>query len=169
MATSKTGNGDAAKGNPEQSPPLQVHVAAQYIKDFSFENPNVDRLLDGPGDNPNLKLEVNVDANKMGDELYESAIHFKALATNKEGTIYEIELVYAGLFRVKNIPKDALEPFLLINAPSLIFPFVRRLVADISREGGFPPLLLDPVDFGSLYVQRQQSGAKPAAVQENVS
>lgn len=143
-------------------PPVQAKVAAQYIKDLSFENPNVERLLNGPGEEPNLKIEINVNAVKMGDDLYESAIEFAAHATNKLGTIYEIELVYAGLFRFKNVPPEALEPFVLINCPNLIFPFVRRMVADITREGGFPPLLLDPVDFASLYMQRKQAEKEAA-------
>ncbi len=165
MASSTNGNGNenGSAGDPVGETQTQVQVAAQYIKDFSFENPNVGRLLDGPGESPNLKLEVNVAAQKMADDLFESAIDFKAHATNDEGTIYEIELIYAGLFRLKNIPSQALEPFLLINCPTLIFPFVRRLVADISREGGFPPLLLDPVDFASLYAQRQQAAAEQGA------
>ncbi len=141
-------------------PPVQAQVVGQYIKDLSFENPNVDKLIDGPGEQPNLQLEVNVGAKRVGTDLYESAIEFKAVANNKIGTIYDMELVYAGLFRIKNLPEHALEPFLLINCPSIIFPFVRRLVADITREGGFPPLLLDPIDFASLFVRRQQEMAQ---------
>jgi len=152
-------NGPGAAASPQQATPVQVQIVGQYIKDLSFENPNVGKLLEGPGENPNLKLEVNVNANRNGPDLYESAIEFKAVATNKVGTIYDLELVYAGLFKVANIPEQALEPFLLIHCPSLIFPFLRRLVADISREGGFPPLLLDPLDFASLYMRRQQEAA----------
>jgi preprotein translocase subunit SecB len=157
----KTGNGDGA-GAHEGGPPIQAAVVGQYIKDLSFENPNVGRLIDGPGDQPNLKLEINVNGTKMpqGNDLYESAIDFSALAANKAGTIYELQVVYAGLFKIQNIPEQALEPFLLINCPTIIFPFLRRLVADISREGGFPPLLLDPIDFGGLYVRRRQEMAQ---------
>ena len=85
--------------------------------------------------------------------------------------MYELEVVYAGVFNLKNIPQQALEPFLLINCPSILFPFLRRIVADISREGGFPPLLLDPFDFATLYVRRQQERAgqapAPTAVIKN--
>ena len=157
----QAGSGEAAAQG--EQPQVQVQVVAQYIKDLSFENPNVEKLLGGPGESPNMKLEVNVNAKKVRDELYESAIDFKGHATNAEGTIYEIEIVYAGMFRVRNIPEDALEPFLLINCPSLIFPYLRRIVADISREGGFPPLQLDPIDFGSLYMRRQQQAQQEAA------
>ena len=141
-----------------QPGPAQMHaqVVGQFIRDLSFENPNVTRLLDGPGDNPNLKIEVNVNAELTRPELYQSAIDFKAHATNKDGTIYIMECVYGGLFKLQNVPDQAMEPFLLINCPTILFPFLRRLVADITREGGFPPLLLDPIDFGGLYVHRQQ-------------
>jgi preprotein translocase subunit SecB len=162
----KNGGGDAPAAAPEGEPQTQVQIVGQYIKDLSFENPNVEKLIDGPGDNPNLQISVNVAARRAATDLYESAIDFKAVAVNKIGTIYDMELVYAGLFRIQNIPEPSLEPFLLINCPSILFPFLRRLVADITREGGFPPLLLDPIDFAGLYIRRQQemaqSGAAPA-------
>jgi preprotein translocase subunit SecB len=144
----------------QQNPPVVAQVVGQFIRDLSFENPNVHKLLEGPGENPNLKLEVNVNAERMQPELFQSAIEFKAHATNKDGTIYIMECVYGGLFKLQNIPENALEPFLLINCPTILFPFLRRLVADITREGGFPPLLLDPIDFGGLYIRRQQEAEK---------
>jgi preprotein translocase subunit SecB len=162
-------NGSSNPGQPptgSAGPPLQVRVVGQYIKDLSFENPNIRKLIDGPGEKPALRVEVNVNAMKMADKIFESAIDFKAEATSKAGVIYDLELSYAGLFEIQSIPEQALEPFLLINCPSLLFPFLRRLVADLTREGGFPPLLLDPIDFAGLFIQRQQQGAaqgiKPA-------
>ena len=156
----KNGNGDAKGAGPQGEAQPNVQIVGQYIRDLSFENPNVDKLIDGPGDNPNLQISVNVNARRAAEDLYESAIDFKAMAVNKIGTIYDLELVYAGLFKIQNIPEAALEPFLLINCPSILFPFLRRLVADITREGGFPPLLLDPIDFAQLYLQRQQAGVQ---------
>lgn len=149
----------AAAQAGDSRPAIQAQVVAQYIKDLSFENPNVEKLLSGPGDNPNMQLEVNVNARRMQDDLYESAIDFKAHATNKTGTIYQLEAVYAGIFKIQNIPEESLEPFLLINCPALLFPYLRRLASDLTREGGFPPLLLDPIDFGSLYMRRKQQEA----------
>jgi preprotein translocase subunit SecB len=149
-----TGNGGGAI--PAAGQQIQVRVVAQYIKDLSFENPNVRKLLEGPGEAPNLRVEVNVNATKVVNTTYESVINFKAEATNKLGTIYDLELAYAGLFHVENLPEPALEPFLLIECPQLLFPFVRRLVADLTREGGFPPLLLDPINFANLFAKRQQ-------------
>ena len=163
---------DAGNSNPgkpptgQAGPPLQVRIVGQYIKDLSFENPNVRKLIDGPGEKPTLRVEVNVNATKVADRIFESAIEFKAEATNQTGVIYDMELAYAGMFEIQSIPEQALEPFLLINCPSLLFPFLRRLVADLTREGGFPPLLLDPIDFAGLFMQKQQLGAgqgvKPA-------
>lgn len=150
----KPGNGGSREPGPGQQ--AQVRVLAQYIKDLSFENPNVRKLLETQGEPPNLRVEVNVNASKVADKAYESAIHLKAEATNNLGTIYDLELAYAGMFQIDNIPEPSLEPFLLINCPSLLFPFARRLVADLTREGGFPPLLLDPIDFAGLFVKRQQ-------------
>ncbi|MET0639586.1 MAG: protein-export chaperone SecB [Hyphomicrobium sp.] len=150
------GNGSTGGPRPEGQVPIQAKIVNQYIKDLSFENPNVRKLISGMGDQPNLQVEVNVAAQRIEGDLYETAIEFKATATNNLGTIYLLETVYAGILKIESIPEGALEPFLLISGPSMIFPFLRRLVADITREGGFPPLLLDPIDFGALYVQRQR-------------
>lgn len=147
---------------------VEAQIVGQFIKDLSFENPSVEKRLDTSGDPPNIKLEINVTAKKLNqDDLYESVIDFKAVAANKEGTIYDLEVLYAGLFRIKNLPGEALEPFLLINCPTLTFPFLRRLAADITREGGFPPLLLDPIDFGQLYMRRKQEMAAAAGSKPN--
>lgn len=153
---------DNSKTPPADEPQPQVNILAQFIRDLSFENPNIGKLLDGPGENPNLKVEVNVNAERLRPELYQSAIDFRAHATNKDGTIYIMECVYGGLFRLQNVPEQAVEPFLLINCPILLFPFLRRVVADITREGGFPPLMLDPIDFAALYMRRQQELAAMA-------
>ena len=155
-----SGNGNIARPPTGAAPPaVQVRVVGQYIKDLSFENPNVGRLLDGPGEKPALRVEVNVNATKVRDKVFESAIEFKAEANSKAGVIYDMELTYAGMFEVQNLPDQALEPFLLINCPALLFPFLRRLVADLTREGGFPPLLLDPIDFAALFMQKKQGQA----------
>lgn len=156
-------NGPAAANG---GPPVQVKVVGQYIKDLSFENPNITKLLKSPGDQPNVELSINVNGQGMGPDLYESSINLNAKATNQHGTLYELELAYAGLFKIENLPQQALEPFLLVNCPSILFPFLRRIAADISREGGFPPLLLDPFDFAGLYMRRQQEIAANQAKAE---
>lgn len=167
MAEQSNGKTKAAAGAATQAggapSGIQAQVIGQYIKDLSFENPNVGKLLGPQGENPNIQIAVNVDGKKVGDDVYESAITFKATAANKDMTFYDLEVEYAGLFRLQGIPEQALEPFLLINCPTLVFPFLRRLIADVTREGGFPPLLLDPIDFAGLFMRRQQEIAAKTA------
>ncbi len=153
----KPGNGNAPAAVPAM---MQVRVVGQYIKDLSFESPNITKLLTNPPDNPNLNLEINVTPTQVGPDLFELALSFKAQAKSAQsGVIYEFELAYAGLFKIENAPAEALDPMLNINCPALLFPFLRRIVADLTREGGFPPLLLDPVDFAALYVKKHEAMA----------
>jgi len=133
-----------------------VRVVAQYIKDLSFENPNLSKLLHGVSENPNVEVNIGVSSNQLGPNLYESVIEFRAKTISQGATLYDLECLYAGLFQVENMPPQMLETFLLINCPALVFPYLRRLVADLTREGGFPPLVLDPIDFAGLYMRRQQ-------------
>ncbi len=155
------GNGQET-GQPGQ---VQVRVLSQYVKDLSFENPSIGKQMLAQGENPNLTVEVNVNAQRLGDSVYESAITLKAQCTAKAGVLYDFEIVYGGLFDLQNMPEQVLEQFLLVNCPALIFPFLRRMAADVTREGGFPPLLLDPIDFATLYLQRRnQAGIEGAPV-----
>ena len=162
MADEKNGGAAATAPEPGQ---MQVQVLGQHIKDLSFENPNVGKLQIKEGENPAVQLEVNVDAQRLGPDVYESSISFTATASHSGGNIYVLEIVYGGAFRLQNVPPQTLEPFLLVNCPTLLFPFLRRIVADVTREGGYPPLWLDPVDFGALYMRRQQELAKTAEKQ----
>jgi preprotein translocase subunit SecB len=162
MADEKNGGAAATATEPG---PMQVQVLGQHIKDLSFENPSVGKLQIKEGENPAVQLEVNVDAQRLGPDVFESAISFTATASHSGGTIYVLEIVYGGAFRLQNVPPQAMEPFLLVNCPTLLFPFLRRIVADVTREGGYPPLWLDPVDFGALYVRRQQEIAQTAEKQ----
>ncbi len=161
--TPTSGNGPAASPSATQQQQVQVRIAGQYIKDLSFESPNIGKLIASPPENPNLNVEINVGITNLGANLYESAIEFQARAKTKDMLIYELEIVYAGAFHIENAPPQALEPMLFVNCPSLLFPFLRRTVADVTREGGFPPLLLDPVDFGALYMRKKQLGMPPQA------
>lgn len=154
-------NGAANQNNPAANGAApQVRVLAQFIKDLSFENPSIGRLQIDPNEQPAMRIEVNVNANNVAPNIYESVILLKAQGSVKAGVLYELEIEYGAAFGIENVPEDQIEPFLLINCPQLTFPFVRRLVADITREGGFPPLLLDPIDFAGLYIQRRQQQAE---------
>lgn len=135
----------------------QVRIVAQYIKDFSFENPNAPRSFQPQeGDGPKIEVAVNVNARKANEELFEVELRITANATGEIGAIFAVELLYGGLFALKNVPDEALEPFLVVEAPRLIFPFARRIIADATRDGGFAPLMLDPIDFATMYLARAQ-------------
>lgn len=140
----------------------QVNVLGQYIKDLSFENPNAPEILKGQIKNPNLKLNFNVVVKQIEPEIYEVALAIEGEATSDQGQLYELELVYGGAFRLKDLPQEAIQPFLYIECPALLFPFVRRLLTDLTREGGFPPLLLDPINFAELYRQNITKQVAPA-------
>ncbi|WP_127079191.1 protein-export chaperone SecB [Rhodomicrobium lacus] len=160
MAETNGTNGGTQQ--PELNPGQpQVNVIGQYIKDLSFECPDPTRFFRGPGNNPNLQLNFNVQVNNIQDGVFEVGLALEGEAKSDEGVLYNIELLYAGAFVLKNLPQEAVQPVLFIEAPALLFPFVRRLVADLTREGGFPPLLLDPIDFAGLYRRRAAEGQQP--------
>lgn len=157
--TGKNGGGIPNPGDSSLQP--QVNVLGQYIKDLSFESPDTERFFRGAPKNPNLQLNFNVQVQKLQEDAYEVALSLEGEAKSDDGVLYNIELVYAGAFMLRNLPQEAIQPLLFIECPALLFPFARRLVADLSREGGFPPLLLDPIDFGGLYRRRVETGQQP--------
>lgn len=135
----------------------QVGILAQYVKDLSFENPNSPASLQLQGQ-PKIEINVNVSARAGGDDMYEVDLKLEASARGSDDKLaFQIELVYAGLFRLTGAPPEAIEPFLLVEAPRILFPFARRVVADAVRDGGFPPLMLEPIDFGGLYLEQMES------------
>lgn len=148
---SGTENGlDMAQGDMPQ-----VSILTQYVKDLSFENPNAPASLQSETA-PRIDINVNVNAKRGGDNVYEVELKINAKAMVGDNVAFVIDLLYAGLFGLTNVPDEALEPFLIIEAPRIIFPFARRIIADSVRDGGFPPLMLDPIDFASLYMAQQQ-------------
>jgi preprotein translocase subunit SecB len=164
---SEEANGAATPGDQKPKMP-QINVLGQYIKDLSFENPGAPGSLRGREKQPGLQLNFNVQAKAIGEDVYEVLLTLEANAKVDEESIYTLELVYGGAFRLKDLPEQAIRPFLFIECPALLFPFARRLVADLTREGGFPPLLLDPIDFAALFRQRaaeEQKRAEAPSVQ----
>lgn len=148
-----------AEAAPGAQPNLSI--VAQYVKDLSFENPGAPATL-AQGTQPAINVSIGVQSNQRGADQYEVELRIDARATGSgETVLFAVELVYAGLFRLSNIPAENIRPVALIECPRLIFPFARQVLADATRNGGFPPLLLDPVDFVSLYRQ-QLEAAKPA-------
>ena len=139
-------------------------VLAQYVKDLSFENPNAARtfqtLSGADAPKPNIEVNVNVGARRMGEEAFEVDLKINATSRLGEDVAFAVELVYSGLFGARNLPEEMIEAFLLIQAPHILFPFARRIVADSVRDGGFAPLMLDPIDFAGLYQQQKQAAAQ---------
>ncbi|CAN5119014.1 protein-export chaperone SecB [soil metagenome] len=144
----------------ENAAPPQLNILAQYIKDLSFENPNAPNSLATQEQQPAINIQINVTATGVGENDYEVALTIEGKAENNSGVLFGFELVYAGIFRIVNVPQDSLHPFIMIECPRLLFPFAREIVASAVRKGGFPPLMLDPVDFVSLYRQNMARQAE---------
>jgi preprotein translocase subunit SecB len=144
--------------NPQGAFLPAINVLSQYIKDLSFENPNAPDSMRGTGPHPTIKVEFNVSAKPVTDGHIEVELKIEARAAQEEKVLFNIDLTYAGVFRVQNIPQEALQPLILIECPRLLFPFARQIVSEVTQSGGFPPLLVDPVDFARLYQERFMSG-----------
>ena len=167
MASTFGGSDDFQDQQPngaDTSP--QLGMLAQYVKDLSFENPNAPAVYQWQ-EQPQIDVQFNIGTTSPADGVHEVAMKIEVRAASGTNTAFAVELVYAGLFAAQNVPEDALHPFLFAEAPRLLFPFARRIVAETIRDGNFPPLLLDPIDFGALYQQQQAqaqqlAGSEPA-------
>ncbi len=149
--TEGTENGAAA----EQQSPVKMQIMGQFIRDMSFENFLVQKGVEGEVA-PDVQVQVALDAKKRStDHQFEIITKFTVKSNNKsdQAPLFLLELEYAGVFHVENVPEDQMHPFLLIECPRMLFPFVRRIVSDVTRDGGFPPLNLEMVDFLAIYRQ----------------
>ena len=156
---SSTNGGPVTNPAPNVAP--QIMILAQYVKDFSFENPNAPRSLSQPAQ-PQINVTVNVTANPLSDTDVEVELRLEGKAEASGTVMFNVELVFAGAFRIQNVPQENIHPLMLIECPRLLFPFAREIIASAVRNGGFPPLLLDPIDFVALYQQRAaQAQASP--------
>jgi len=134
-----------------------IKVISQYIKDLSFETPaSPDIFLNNYG-KPDIALSIDIDAKKISPEIYEIILKISADATVAEKKIFLCEASYAGLFAIKNIEENMMEQILLIYCPNLLFPFLRKLVSNLTIDSGFPPLMIDPIDFADLYSKRKSA------------
>jgi preprotein translocase subunit SecB len=145
------GNGS---GDPDGEP--QVMTIAQYIKDLSVESPSSPQAFQWQVQ-PQLEVQFNINVDKVADEIHEVVLKIEVAARSDQGVHFLIDLSYAGVYGLRNIPDEALPPFLLAEAPRLLFPFARQIIADCSQNTGFPPLLLDPIDFGAAYMSQLQA------------
>jgi preprotein translocase subunit SecB len=154
-----------------QAPPAQpgaqpsMRILGQYLKDLSFENPNAPQALAPQQNQPDINIAVNVNARNLAPTDYEVELHLDAKATSDGKVIFASELLYAGVFRLENFPANLLHPAVLIECPRMLFPFARQILADATRNGGFPPLMLDPIDFAVMYQKRLQQAASQAPAQ----
>jgi len=160
-----TTNGGPAPGAVPNAVP-QLNVVAQYIKDFSFENPNAPQSLTVTTQ-PQIGIQINVAVKPLSDTDVEVALKLEGKAESNNTLMFRFDLEFAGIFRIQNVPPESMNAMVLIECPRLLFPFAREVIATTVRNGGFPPLLLDPVDFVAIYRQKmaemQAAGAVPPA------
>jgi preprotein translocase subunit SecB len=163
MESSTNGGGVSNIQPPQATAQPQLLVLAQYTKDLSFENPNAPRSLSQTGQ-PQIGVTVNVNANPLSETDVEVTLRLEGKAETAGTVLFNVELVFGGVFRLQNVPQENVHPLLMIECPRLLFPFAREIIANAVRNGGFPPLLLDPIDFVALYQQRaaqEQQAAPP--------
>jgi preprotein translocase subunit SecB len=154
--------GTAIPGPGEGTQALpNLQIVGQYIKDLSFENPGAPA---GLAQRPEIEFGIDVQARRGDDQHFEVELKLRVHATGEGRQLFLLELAYAGLFRVQNIPEEALQPILLIQAPHMLFPFARRIVADVVRDGGMPPLMIEPIDFVALYQAKMGQAAAQSPV-----
>jgi preprotein translocase subunit SecB len=167
-----TTNGGPGNGGPgvqpaaQQAPP-QLQTLTQYIKDLSFENPNAPRSLQAQQNPPKINININVNAKPLAENDFEVELKLEGRAEMPNLFLFSFDLLFAGLFRIQNVPAESVQLVVMIECPRLLFPFAREIIANAVRNGGFPPLILDPVDFAALYRQRmaelQPQAAPPSA------
>jgi len=142
-----------------------LNILAQYIKDLSFENPGAPRSLQARDKAPAININVNVNANPMSDSDFDVVLTLNAEAKDDDKVMFAAELVYGGVFRITGFPQEHMLPVLFIECPRLLFPFARQIIADVTRNGGFPPLMIDPIDFAQMFAQRVSEEQARAQVQ----
>jgi preprotein translocase subunit SecB len=161
---------DDTAANAQANQP-SFNLIGQYIRDMSFENPGAPGSIMLGGSNPNFQVGINVGVKKQTDDIYAVEITLNAKAEREKNVLFNVELIYGGVFRIKNVPENQLAPLLLVEAPKLIFPFARQVLAATTQQGGFPPLMMEPVDFQAIYIQNlralQEQGGTPTPTVTN--
>ena len=152
MAEQQGFSGTDDHGNGADQGP-QFGIISQYVKDLSFENPNAPAVYQWQGQ-PQIEVQVQIGAQPVGDDVHEVALKIEISARSNDQTAFQIELLYAALVGARNVPEEQLQPALLAEIPRILFPFARRVIAEAVQDGGFQPLMLEPIDFGALYMQQ---------------
>ena len=163
MADTDGGAATNPQGSADGQSVPQLRVITQFIKDLSFENPNVPHSLAPSDSAPDIGVNVDVRVKALAENDFEVDLQPTVDAKVDGKQLFLIELLYGGVFRVVNMPDEHMQPLLLIECPRLLFPFARRVVSDITRDGGFPPLMIDPIDFVALYRQQMENAQAEAA------
>ncbi|CAG1012789.1 MAG: protein-export chaperone SecB [Rhizobiaceae bacterium] len=164
MATNENNQSAGATGNGAQP---TLNVLAQYVKDLSFESPGAPNSLRGRDQAPGININVNVNANPLSEKEFDVNLSLNARAGFDKDVLFNVELVYGGVFRIEGFPQEHMLPLLFIECPRLLFPFARQIIADATRNGGFPPLMLDPIDFAQMFQQKIAEEQTRAKVQMN--
>lgn len=165
--TKKTADPVATNGGAATGEQPSLNVLGQYVKDLSFENPGAPQSLGNREKAPDISINVNVNANPLNQSDFDVVLTINAEAKEGEKVIFSVELVYGGIFRIANFPQEHMLPLLFIECPRLLFPFARQVVADATRNGGFPPLMIDPIDFAQMFQQRMAAEQAKAQVATN--
>ena len=153
MASNEDTPAGTANGNGEARKP-SLNVLAQYVKDLSFESPGAPNSLRGRDKAPGININVNVNANPLSEKEFDVNLTLSAKAAFDKDVLFNVELVYGGVFRIEGFPQEHMLPLLFIECPRLLFPFARQIIAEATRNGGFPPLMLDPIDFAQMFQQK---------------
>ncbi|EUC00994.1 Protein-export protein secB [Rhizobium sp. CF080] len=153
----------ADDNNQAETPSL--NILAQYTKDLSFENPGAPRSLQSRDKAPAININVNVNANPLSEADFDVILTLNAEAKDGDKVVFAAELVYGGVFRITGFPQEHMLPLLFIECPRLLFPFARQIIADVTRNGGFPPLMIDPIDFAQMFTQRMAEEQARSKVQ----
>ena len=152
--TPQTGPESATGSNDQTNQRRRIMSRGQFIKDLSFENPNAGKTF-GTDNPPKIDISVSVNGRAAPEDGHEVEIQINAKASINDELVFIVELLYGGTFVVSGIPVEQLEPVVMIECPRLLFPLARRIIADCSRDGGYPPLMLEPIDFAQMYLQRK--------------
>lgn len=151
----QTGTQAAAAAQDGKASQASLKVLTQYVKDLSFESPGAPRTLTQRDKSPSISINVNVNANPLGESDYDVLLTLNARAEGADkSVVFNVELVYGGVFRVQNFPQEHVLPVLFVECPRMLFPFARQIIAEATRNGGFPPLMIDPIDFARMFQQR---------------
>jgi preprotein translocase subunit SecB len=151
--------GPFSETNGAAPPEPGIRILAQFIRDLSFENPRAPETLRAQNaSQPQIEMGVEMNARGREDGFFEVDLKLSARASREDGPVFHVELLYGGVFQITGVPAEELEPVLLVECPRFMFPFARQIIAGVTSDGGYPPFLLDPIDFAGVYAQRKAQG-----------